>query len=126
MDRIPKGKERRGWPRLPLPMPLFVRSRDSYGKDLLEFATALNISGGGALLAIHGPLRPAVQVSLEIPSAPLPPSLRMRKSSRNFRARVVRVTHADGYNLVAMRFLQPLLKPTAKVLTPRRKVASLV
>src|SRR4051794_31619906 len=88
--------ERRAWSRLPLPVPLFVRSRDSKGKDLLEFASALNISAGGALIAMHGALRPATQVSLEIPSAPLPTSAPVRKNSRNLRAKVVRVSHGEG------------------------------
>jgi len=42
-------KERRKWPRLSLAIPVFVRSRDERGKDLLEFATALNVSAGGFL-----------------------------------------------------------------------------
>jgi len=42
--------ERRSWPRLPLAIPVFVRSRDEKGKEFLEFATALNVSAGGALI----------------------------------------------------------------------------
>ena len=119
--------ERRAWSRLPLPVPLFVRSRDSKGKDLLEFATALNISAGGALIAMHGALRPATQVSLEIPSAPLPTSAPVRKNSRNLRAKVVRVSHGEGYNLVGVKFVQPLLPPTLpRQTSSRRKVASSV
>jgi hypothetical protein len=119
--------ERRAWSRLPLPVPLFVRSRDSKGKDLLEFATALNISAGGALVAMHAALRPATQVSLEIPSAPLPTSAPVRKNSRNLRAKVVRVSHGEGYNLVGVKFVQPLLSVDAPRRTSsRRKVASSV
>jgi hypothetical protein len=119
--------ERRSWSRLPLPIPLFVRSRDSKGKDLLEFATALNISAGGALVAMHGALRPAAQVSLEIPSAPLPTSAPVRKNSRNLRAKVVRVTHGEGFNLVGLKFVQPLLPSDApRRASTRRKVASSV
>lgn len=125
LDRPWLKSERRAWPRLPLPIPLFVRSRDSKGKDLLEFATALNVSAGGALVAMHGALRPVTQVSLEIPSAPLPTSAPFRKNSRNLRAKVVRVTHGDGYNLVGLRFVQPLLTSEAPVgVSTRRKVAS--
>ena len=40
--------ERREWSRLPLPIPIFVRSHEQDGKDFLEFATALNISAGGS------------------------------------------------------------------------------
>jgi hypothetical protein len=118
--------ERRAWRRLPLPVPLFVRSRDRNGKEFLEFASALNISAGGALLAIHAALRPAAQVSLEIPSAPLPPSISVRKNSRNLRAKVVHVTHADGFNLIGLRFLQPLLPAEVSARTGKRKVASTV
>lgn len=126
LDRSDLQIERRAWTRLPLPIPLFVRSRDSKGKDLLEFATALNISAGGALVAMHGALRPVAQVSLEIPSAPLPSSAPLRKSSRNLRAKIVRVTHGDGYNLVGLKFVQPLLSAETRRTAPRRKVASSV
>jgi len=127
LDRPRMKLERRSWSRLPLPIPLFVRSRDSKGKDLLEFATALNISAGGALVAMHGALRPTAQVSLEIPSAPLPTSAPVRKNSRNLRAKVVRVTHGEGFNLVGLKFVQPLLpSDVPRQSSPRRKVASSV
>jgi len=32
---------------------MFVRSRDEKGKEFLEFATALNVSAGGALVAVR-------------------------------------------------------------------------
>jgi hypothetical protein len=105
------NEERRTWTRLPLLIPLFLRSRSQTGKDFLEFVTALNISAGGALVAVRGSLRPMAQVSLDIPKAPLPSSVRVRSTSRTLRARVERITHGDGYNLIALRFLQPLLKP---------------
>jgi len=71
LDRHKPQPERREWVRLPLAIPVFVRSKDQDGRDFLEFATAINISAGGALIAVHRSLRPAAQVSLEIPSAPL-------------------------------------------------------
>lgn len=118
--------ERRAWARLPLPVPVFVRSRNRNGKDFLEFASALNISAGGALVAIHAPIRQSAQVSLQIPSAPLPASLAIRKNARNLRASIVRVTHGDGFNLVALRFTEPIL-PVERPRKPmRRKLASSV
>jgi hypothetical protein len=76
---------------------------------------------------MHGALRPTAQVSLEIPSAPLPTSAPLRKNSRNLKAKVVRVIHADGYNLVGLKFLQPLLQiEEPRRLPSRRKVASSV
>jgi len=116
--------ERREWSRLPLPIPIFVRSHEQDGKDFLEFATALNISAGGALVAVHRALRPQAEVSLEIPSAPLAASAPVGKNSRNLRAKIVRVTHADGYHLLGMKFSQPLLAPPVHRSSARRKVVS--
>ena len=124
LDQHKAGAERREWVRLPLAIPIFVRSRDQNGKDALEFATALNVSAGGALVAVHRALRPAAQVSLEIPSAPLAAAAPVPKSSRNLRAKIVRVTHAEGYHLLGLKFSQPLLSPTMRRATSRRKIAS--
>jgi len=124
LDHHKPGSERREWVRLPLAIPVFVRSRDQSGTDFLEFATAINISAGGALVAVHRSLRPATQVSLEIPSAPLAASAPVPKSSRNLKAKIVRVTHAEGYHLLGMKFTQPLLSPAMRRAATRRKVAS--
>jgi PilZ domain len=116
--------ERRKWPRLPLAIPVFVRSRDEKGKEFLEFATALNISAGGALVAVRRSLPPAAQVLLEIPSAPLSATTALPKASRTLRARTLRVTHAEGYHLVGLRFSRPLLNHVSTARPARRKVAS--
>jgi PilZ domain len=126
LDRRKPELERREWVRLPLAVPVFVRSRDQNGKDFLEFATALNISAGGALVAVHRALRPAAQVSLEIPSAPLAASAPVPKNSRNFRAKIVRVTHAEGYHLLGLKFSQALLSRVMSRAASQRKVASSV
>jgi hypothetical protein len=96
------------------------------GKNFLEFATAVNISAGGALVAVHRSLRPAAQVSLEIPSAPLAASVPVQKNSRNLRGKIVRVTHAEGYHLLGLKFVHPLTSPQAPRARSRRKVASSV
>lgn len=101
--------ERRKWPRLPLAIPVFVKSRDDNGKEFLEFATALNISAAGALVAVRRPLPPSSQLLLEIPSAPLAATARLPKASRALRAKCVRVTHAEGYYLAGLKFSRPLL-----------------
>lgn len=120
-----KGRgERREWTRLPLHIPLFIRSRDRHGKDFLEFVSAINISAGGALVAMHGALRLSAQVLVEIPSAPMPASAPARKKLRNLRSRVVYVSHREGYNLVGLRFLQPLLQSERQPAPRRRKVIS--
>jgi c-di-GMP-binding flagellar brake protein YcgR len=102
-------REHRKWQRLPLAIPVFVRSKDGNDKELLEFATALNVSAGGALVAVRRSLPLSAQVLLEIPSAPLTASPDLPKFSRTLRARVVWGTHSDGYQLVGVRFSQALL-----------------
>lgn len=116
--------ERRKWIRLPLAIPVFVRSRDEKGKEFLEFATALNVSAGGALVAVRRVLPLAAQVLLEIPSAPLSAVGSLPKASRILRARTIRVTHTEGYHLVGLKFSHPLLHQTAKARPAGRKVAS--
>jgi hypothetical protein len=126
LDRRKPGIERREWPRLPLAIPVFVRSHDQGGKEFLEFASALNISAGGALIAVHRSLKPAAQVSLEIPSAPLAAAAPTRRNSRNLRGKIVRVTHAEGYHLLGLKFSHPLVNQDAAPIAARRKVASSV
>ena len=112
--------------RLPLAIPVFVRSRDGEGKDLLEFATALNVSAGGIVVAVRRSLPLSSPVTLEIPSAPLIAQTDLPKSSRQVRARSIWVTHADGYQLVGLKFSHPLLNGSTAGPARRRKVVSSV
>ena len=82
--------ERRKWSRLPLAIPVFVRSRDDKGKEFLEFATALNVSAGGMLLALRKGLPAAAEILLEIPSAPMAGMTTLPKAARNLRRAVSR------------------------------------
>lgn len=117
----PCEDERRRWPRLPLAIPVFVRSSDENGKDLLEFATALNVSAGGALIAVRRALPLTALVLLEIPSAPLMPTASLPKAARNLRAKGVWEVHANGYQLLGVKFSHPLAEA---VFHRQRKVAS--
>jgi hypothetical protein len=134
---MPKGaplppaqqEERRKWPRLSLAIPIFVRSRDGEGKEVLELATAVNIGAGGALVAVRRSLPLPAQVLLEIPSPPTPALAEQSSASRMLPARTVRITHAEGYHLIGMKFARPLSengngRPARRPV--RRKVASLV
>lgn len=121
--RTPTG-ERRRWPRLPLAIPVFVRSRAESDKELLEFATALNVSAGGMLVALRRSIPPAAQVSLEIPSAPVAALADLPSVTRNLRAKVLRMQHGEGYNLLGLKFSRPLVNHNSA--KPRRKLASSV
>ena len=104
-------------------IPVFVRSGDEKGKELLEFATALNISAGGALVAVRRSLPLSAQVLLEIPSAPLAVTSSLPKASRNLRARTLRVTHADGYHLIGLKFSHPLVaQPASRAIPAQGKL----
>jgi len=118
--------ERRKWPRLPLAIPVFVRSRDGKGKEFLEFATALNVSAGGMLVAMRRVLPAVAQIQLEIPSAPVAALALLPKASRTLRAKALRTTPAEGYYLLGLKFSRPLLHPASSNGSRRRKVASAV
>ena len=108
MRRRVSTKEARKWARLQLSVPVFVRSRDENGKDSIEFATALNISAGGALILVRRCWPKSAAVSLEIPSVPVDPAPALPNSSRLIRAKGIWVAHLDGYHLLGLKFLRPL------------------
>jgi hypothetical protein len=121
------GKERRKWDRLQLAIPVFVRSKDENGKDCLEFATAINVCAGGALVVSRRSLPHAAPVSLEIPSAPFGPVNGLPKSSRAMRAKIVWVSHLNSYHLLGLRFGRPLSTDRSNGVRPeKRKAASKV
>jgi PilZ domain len=103
------NNERRKWARLPLAIPVFVRSRDGKGQQFLEFATALNVSAGGMLVAIRRLLPAMAQLQLEIPSAPVAALALLPRASRTLRAKALRSTPAEGYYLLGLKFARPLL-----------------
>jgi hypothetical protein len=101
-------KEQRKWARLQLAIPVFIRTRDGNGKDSLEFATAINISAGGALVVVRRSLPKSAVVLLEIPSAPIGPTDGVKASSRVMHAKAVWVGHRDDYHLLGLKFARPL------------------
>jgi hypothetical protein len=101
-------KDDRKWARLQIAVPVFVRSRDENGKDSLEFATAVNISRGGALVVVRRSLPKSAVISLEIPSAPIGPVPGLKSSTRAMHAKTVWVSHLDGYHMLGLRFAKPL------------------
>lgn len=102
------GKDRRKWDRLQLAIPVFVRSREDNGKESLEFATAVNISAGGAMIVVRRPLAKSTTVSLEIPSAPIGSADGLRRNTRPLKAKAVWVAHLNDYHLLGVKFTRPL------------------
>jgi hypothetical protein len=101
-------KEERKWARLQLAIPVFIRAQDGNGKDSLEFATAINISPGGALVVVRRSLPKSALVSLEIPSAPIGPARGLKTPLRIMQAKTIWVTHLDDYHLLGLKFARPL------------------
>lgn len=108
-------KEERKWARLQLAIPVFIRARDGNGKDSLEFATAINIGAGGALVAVRRSLPESAVVSLEIPSAPLGSTHGLKTSARIMQAKTVWIAHTDEHHLLGLKFARPLNTDAAAV-----------
>lgn len=123
MTRAKKGAERRKWQRLPLAIPVFVRGIEPSGRKFIEFATALDISVGGALLAIQRHLPQGSKIMLEIPSNPIPKA--QDKQQKSLSAKLVRVTHGEQGPLLGLKFSRPLhsglTAPQGKVPKARAK-----
>jgi hypothetical protein len=116
LNRQTHNREKRKWNRLPLALPVFLRSVGSDGKETLEFATGLNVSAGGILVATRRALPLAMQALLEIPVAPFTLPAKAPKTTRKLRAKIVRIVHGDDFHLIGMRFQRPL---TATAVTKR-------
>ena len=124
--RLSKKEERKG-ARLQVAIPVFVRSRDENGKDSLEFATAINISPGGALVVVRRSLPKSAAVSLEIPSAPIGPIHGLKTSTRTMQAKAIWITHLDNLHLLGLKLDRPLGTDTVTVSGRHlRKVVSAV
>jgi hypothetical protein len=126
MTAVRSDAERRMWPRLPLAIPVFVRSHDGKGNEFLEFATALNVSAGGMLLAVRRILPLTKLIRLEIPSAPVAALTLLPRVARHLQARALRNTPAEGYYLLGLKFSRPLLRAAGSNGHARRKVSSAV
>lgn len=111
------ASERRHWERIPVTIPLFVRAVAD-GRRVLEFANVLNISSGGALLAVRRYVRHPTKVSLEIPAAPVAETAALPASARLIEARVLRVQSAERSFLWAVRFTRPLAATARRSRTP--------
>lgn len=100
--------ERRDWDRLPISIPFFVRGRNTGGEEFLEFATALNLSAGGVLLAMRRYLEPGTQISLEVPVA-LVNKAHLPRSVSLLHATVLRCIPDRQYFLLGLAFEEPLI-----------------
>ena len=108
MPRKASFADRRGWERLPLAIPFFVRGKKASGEEFLEFATALNLSASGVLLATRRYLEPGTELSLEVPVA-LVNKAQLPRSVSLLHATVLRCTPDKQYFLLGLQFRDPLI-----------------
>jgi PilZ domain len=108
VNRSVSVEDRRQWHRLPLSIPFFVRGKKGSGEEFLEFATALNLSAGGALLATRRYLEPGTKISLEIPVA-LVNKAQLPRSVSLLHATVLRSIPDRQYFLLGLQFAEPLI-----------------
>ena len=121
-----RKNERRNWQRLPLAIPVFVHGIDESGQRFVEFATAMNISAGGAQLAIRRYLAPTSRVSLEIPCSVGPYKTVKTQVKSNLPAKIMsklQVNNGEPYHLLGLKFNRPLL--VQRSLRLKRKISSI-
>ncbi|HZD32345.1 MAG TPA: PilZ domain-containing protein [Candidatus Angelobacter sp.] len=111
--------DRRAWDRLPISIPFFVRGRKGSGEEFLEFATALNLSAGGVLLAARRYLDPGTEISLEVPIA-LVNKAQLPRSVSLLHATVLRCTPDRQYFLLGLQFQEPLISNAHEVTHSQR------
>ncbi len=114
MKRPTHNREKRKWHRLPLALPVFLRSVGADGRETLEFATGLNVSAGGILVATRRALPLSLRTLLEIPVAPFALPAQAPKTTRKLEAKVVRVVHGEEFHLIGMRFQRPMTSTTIR------------
>jgi hypothetical protein len=122
LNRQTHNREKRKWHRLPLALPVFLRSVGSDGKESLEFATGLNVSAGGILVATRRALPLAMQTLLEIPVAPFTLPAKAPKTTRKLNAKIVRIIHGDDFHLIGMRFQRPLTATAVAKGSPKKAI----
>jgi hypothetical protein len=104
--------ERRSWQRLPLAIPVFIRAADRHGNEFRELTCAIDISAGGALVAVRHDLKVGGRLKLEIPCVPMPDTRRQSSRSQILPARVLRSSGADYVRRVALKFTKSLIPST--------------
>jgi hypothetical protein len=103
----PKNKSRR-WQRLAIAFPIFVHGTDADGRSILEFGTALNVSAGGALIAVKR-VPSDREVIIEMP---VPPGFVSHgpTSHRMIESRIVRSQAGAHHTYIGLEFKRPLIR----------------
>ena len=115
--RVAAVSGRRQSMRLAVAIPMFMRGTDAEGKPFVDFATAMNIGAGGALLVSKRSLPTGAELTLEIPISFLPRAL-LPKLVRQIQACLLRVEPAEKCFLMGVRFANPLCVNNSETSSP--------
>lgn len=99
--------ERRRWNRLPISIPFLVRGPNLPEGRLLELATALDISSGGALLVTRRYLAAETQITLEVPVS-LADKAQLPHPLSFLQATILRTVRTPQHFLAGVQFAEPL------------------
>jgi len=102
------GADLRAWDRVPICVPLFVRGFDERGKSFLDLATAVNVSIGGALVAVRRHAAIEAKITLELPISPITDFEELTGTPRQMAGAIVRIDTGSRFHLWAVRFDRPL------------------
>jgi hypothetical protein len=86
---------------------VFVHGTDVNGRSVLEFGTAINVSAGGALIAVK---RVPVERDITI-EMPVPPGFVANSpmSHRTIKSRIVRSQIGPSHTYLGLEFKKPLI-----------------
>ena len=107
VHRSASTPERRASARLPISIPFFVSGKKGSGEAFLDFATALDVSRGGVMLAARRYLERGSQLLLEIPIL-MANKAHLPHSVAQMHATVVRCTPFRQCFLLGLKFEEPL------------------
>jgi len=101
----PKNRTRR-WQRLAIAFPVFIHGTDATGRSVLEFGTAINVSAGGALVAVK---RVPIEKNIVL-EMPVPPGFVAHApvSHRMIEGRIVRSQAGPAHTYLGLEFKKPL------------------
>lgn len=100
--------DRRRWNRLNLAIPLFVKGEDIHGRPFTELAVAVDISAGGALVALQNCVSISGRLSVEVPRPPIPKDVHFPVGPLKMEAKILRTAKQNSYQVVALQFAKPI------------------
>jgi hypothetical protein len=91
-----------------LAIPLFVKGEDVHGRAFTELTVAVDISAGGALVALQNCVSVSGRLAVEVPRPPIPTDVQFPVAPLKMEAKVLRTSTQNSYQIVALQFAKPI------------------